>query len=93
MAPNAISRLHRQPADVGTEHVIQVEGPGQQLCLIPRTMRPDASSRPGEAALRVYQGSRYMTNGAMALTQRTARLNLNTAKALGPTISPHSCSG
>ena len=30
---NAVSRLHKQLADVGTEHVTQVEGPGQQLSL------------------------------------------------------------
>jgi hypothetical protein len=30
-AANAVSRLHRQLAEVGTEHVTWVEGPGQQL--------------------------------------------------------------
>jgi hypothetical protein len=28
-AANAVSRLHLQLAEVGTEHVTQVEGPGQ----------------------------------------------------------------
>jgi hypothetical protein len=28
-----VSRLHQQLADVGTEHITQVEGPGQQLSL------------------------------------------------------------
>ena len=32
-AANAVSRLHKQLADVGTEHIAQVEGPGQQLSL------------------------------------------------------------
>jgi hypothetical protein len=26
-----VNRLHQQLAEVGTEHVTQVEGPGQQL--------------------------------------------------------------
>ena len=32
-AANAVNRLHHQLADVGTQHVTQVEGPGQQLSL------------------------------------------------------------
>jgi hypothetical protein len=33
-AVNAVSRLHRQLAEVGTEHVTQVEGTGQQRRLV-----------------------------------------------------------
>ena len=32
-AANAVSRLHPQLGSVGTEHITQVEGPGQQLSL------------------------------------------------------------
>ena len=32
-ATNAVSRLHQQLAEVGIEHITQVEGPGQQLSL------------------------------------------------------------
>jgi hypothetical protein len=32
-AANAVSRLHQQLAEVGTQHVTHVEGPGQQLPL------------------------------------------------------------
>lgn len=37
-AAQAVSRVHQQLADVGTEHLTQVEGPGQQLSL---DQRPD----------------------------------------------------
>jgi len=32
-AATAVSRLHRQLADVGTQHDTRVEGPGQQVSL------------------------------------------------------------